>query len=186
MEIHLVTARVQMVTRKQPATIIQPQPPSGGDAEPALVIFVMVSILVFFSFQVTEAISYDLECLLPSNFLLILKGGTGCYLAQGLLPISRGQLQCWRRRAHMPPARRPLPTAPGVLFRPRGGERTGRRLRRGRGRRQRPPDTVTGEIPPPRPGEAKLSVTPAPRVALPCWPTGRVPGSALRWGFGHG
>lgn len=99
---------------------------------------------------------------------------------------SRGQLQRWRRRAHMPPARRPLPTAPGVLSRPRGGERTGRRRRRGRGRRQRPLDTVTGVIPPPRPGEAKLSVTLAPRVTLPCWRTGRVPGSALRWGLGHG
>lgn len=81
MEIHLVTARVQMVTRKQPATIIQPQPQSGGDAKLTLVIFVMVSILVFFSFQVTAAVSCDLECSLPSNFLLIFKVGAGCYLA---------------------------------------------------------------------------------------------------------
>lgn len=28
--LYLVTARVQIVTRKQPATIIHPQPPSGG------------------------------------------------------------------------------------------------------------------------------------------------------------
>lgn len=30
---YLVTARVQMVTKKQPATIIQPQPPSGGEVD---------------------------------------------------------------------------------------------------------------------------------------------------------
>lgn len=30
--LYLVTALVQIVTRKQPATIIQPQPPSGGPA----------------------------------------------------------------------------------------------------------------------------------------------------------
>lgn len=76
-----------MVTRKQPATIIQPQPPSGGDADPTLVIFAMVSILVFFSFQVTSVVRYNLESLLPSNFLLIFKVGTECYLAQGLLAI---------------------------------------------------------------------------------------------------
>lgn len=82
---------------------------------------------------------------------------------------SQGQLQRWRRRAHMSPARRPLPTAPPVVeSRPVGGAGSaqGRRRRRGRGRRQRPPDT--GEIPPPRPGEARLSVTPAPRVTRPC------------------
>lgn len=30
--LYLVTALVQIVTRKQPATIIHPQPPSGGPA----------------------------------------------------------------------------------------------------------------------------------------------------------
>lgn len=40
---YLVTARVQMVTKKQPATIIQPQPPSGGEVDRALVTFAMVS-----------------------------------------------------------------------------------------------------------------------------------------------
>lgn len=33
--LYLVTALVQMVTRKQPATIIHPQPPSGGPAHRA-------------------------------------------------------------------------------------------------------------------------------------------------------
>lgn len=75
---------------------------------------------------------------------------------------------------------------PWSPVRPRGGVRTGRRRRRGRGHRQSPPDTVTEEIPPPRPGEPRLSVTPAPRVTLPCCQTGLVPGSALRWGLGHG
>ncbi len=32
--IHLVTARMQMVARKQPTTIIQPQPPSGRVVTP--------------------------------------------------------------------------------------------------------------------------------------------------------
>lgn len=34
--LYLVTALVQMVTRKQPATIIQPQPPSGGPLRGAM------------------------------------------------------------------------------------------------------------------------------------------------------
>lgn len=34
--LYLVTALVQIVTRKQPATIIQPQPPSGGPARGAM------------------------------------------------------------------------------------------------------------------------------------------------------
>lgn len=42
---YLVTARVQMVTRKQPTTIIQPQPPSGGAVDRALFAFAMVLIL---------------------------------------------------------------------------------------------------------------------------------------------
>jgi len=41
---YLVTARVQMVTRKQPATIIQPQPPSGGEVDRALFTLAMLSI----------------------------------------------------------------------------------------------------------------------------------------------
>lgn len=45
-----MTARVQMVTRKQPATIIQPQPPSGGEVDRTLVPLAMTSIL-FSSFS---------------------------------------------------------------------------------------------------------------------------------------
>lgn len=86
----------------------------------------------------------------------------------------------------MPPARRPLPTAPGVPSgRGAGCARGGGAVGAGATGRA-PPDTVTEEIPPPRPGEPRLSVTPAPRVTLPCCQTGLVPGSALRWGLGHG
>lgn len=42
---YLVTARVQMVTRKQPATIIQPHPPSGGEVDRDLFTFAMASVL---------------------------------------------------------------------------------------------------------------------------------------------
>ena len=42
---YLVTARVQMVTRKQPATTIQPHPPSGGEVDRALFTFAMASVL---------------------------------------------------------------------------------------------------------------------------------------------
>lgn len=47
---YLVTARVQMVTRKQPATIIQPQPPSGGEVDRALFTFAMVFLILYSSF----------------------------------------------------------------------------------------------------------------------------------------
>lgn len=40
-DFYLVTARVQTVTKKQPATIIQPQPPSGGS--PPAVFFLFFS-----------------------------------------------------------------------------------------------------------------------------------------------
>jgi hypothetical protein len=49
-----------MVTRKQPATIIQPQPPSGGEADRDLFTFAMVSIPFFFFFQLIPTASYDL------------------------------------------------------------------------------------------------------------------------------
>ena len=44
---HLVTARVQMVVRKQPATIIHPQPPSGGVTAASLAILPCCCISIF-------------------------------------------------------------------------------------------------------------------------------------------
>ncbi|MEJ1276450.1 hypothetical protein NN561_007355 [Cricetulus griseus] len=87
-------------------------------------------------------------------------------------------------RPHTPCATALYPV-PGVWWRPRGGERTGRRRRRGRSRGQLRPDSVTGVIPPPRPQEARPSATPALRVTLPSRGRSIVPGFALRWGLGH-
>lgn len=50
---HLVTALVQMVTRKQPITIIQPQPPSGGEARRPFLGVAMAMMMSLFLSQVS-------------------------------------------------------------------------------------------------------------------------------------